>query len=85
MPASCRAGGLGAEERLPRNFCRPAPGASLALQVGARVCTPCVCVHVLCVHASVCVCVHSHASDEPGLRVRVKWERGVTCQRRVWE
>ena len=54
VPASCRAGGLGAEERLPRNFCRPTPGSSLALQVGARVCTPCVCV---CVHA--CVCVHT--------------------------
>lgn len=53
MPAPCRAGGLGAEERLPRNFCRPTPGASLTLQVGARVCTPCVCVYV-CVHVYVC-------------------------------
>lgn len=68
MPASCRAGGLGAEERLPRNFCRPTPGASLALQVGARVCTPCVCVYMcacmyMCAHVDnvcvycVCACI----------------------------
>ena len=51
VPASCRAGGLGAEERLPRNFCRPTPGASLALQVGAHG------LHAVCVYARMQVYV----------------------------
>ena len=81
MPASCRAGGLGAEERLPRNSCRPTPGASLALQVGAHglhavcVCTcMCMCAHV-CDVCMCCVCTQVHQTSLAS--VRAKWERGV--------